>query len=496
MNSPKLIQFLLAVALFFIILLFLPPYLATFFSILIFIALAWYRPKYFLLLIITYFSFRPALVEINEGLKLAGDIGIITLVIKVVFEALRQKDYRSIFKLEWYEWAYLLFCLVGTISALFTGVKLIAIIFQLRKFLVMYLLFYAIKRLKWEKENVLSVLKTITVIALVLSIHGYIEKISQRQWLLPQTWKEMYLSSVNIDRIYGLLGNPNSLALFMFVAIVASLILLQITKKKYWYIPCIVSVGTLILTLSRGTWLTIIIAGIIYIISTRKFHILGKAAIALIAGYLLIFLPVSYGDEWVIGQDKNVEDNEEKKINIDGTGSKIGDRIGSMFKQDEITASQNTGRLYFVKVGFEIFRDYPIIGTGFGTFGDSATLIYSSPIYEEYNLAGIYHYLGRDFYSDNQYIQVIVQTGIVGTILFTIFLLNLFYRMIKLRKIHREEALLGLLFYFVIVLVGVVYNVWENQMFAMFFFILLGWLETLKTNNSVTFSSSKKEVLN
>ena len=48
--------------------------------------------------------------------------------------------------------------------------------------------------------------------------------------------------------------------------------------------------------------------------------------------------------------------------------------------------------------------DYPIIGTGFGTYGDSASLSYQSPIYEKYRIT-------TEIYSDNQYIQIITQTG-------------------------------------------------------------------------------------
>ncbi|RYG71925.1 O-antigen ligase family protein [Lentibacillus lipolyticus] len=490
MNDQKqIIQLTIATVLLLTIGLFLPDSVAIGLSVIYFAAVTWYKPKLLIPLLILYFPFRPFLVEINDGLKFAGDVGILVLVIKVVVDAIKQKDYKSLFQLEWYEWAYLGFCLVGAISALTTGVSLVAIVFQLRKFLTMYLLYYGIKRLAWNRTEMLNVLKIISGVAIVLIAHGFVEKLSQRQWLIPQAWKEMFISPANFERIYGLLSNPNSMSMYMVVAIAASFTLLRVTKKKAWYIPLVLEAGTLLLTYSRGTIIGITIAGIIFLFLAKDKQITKQAIIAALAGFLLVFLPVHNLDRMIA--EKTGQAGQQQQ---DGSGS-LGDRFSSSFDEEQFERSLNTGRIFFVKVGLDIWTDYPAIGTGFGTFGDSAALVYSSPIYDDYGLKDIYDYMGTDFYSDNQYIQIIVQTGTIGTILFAIFMLNMAFRMGKLRKTDPALSHVTLFFWLYVGLVGVVYNVWENQVFPMFFFALLAWMETVKRGRSDSLSpaANRKE---
>ncbi|GAA0436696.1 hypothetical protein GCM10008983_11780 [Lentibacillus halophilus] len=482
-DNKQLIQITIATVAVLLVGLFLPKSLAIALSVIYFAAVTWYKPKLLIPLLILYFPFRPFLVEISDGLTYAGDVGILVLVIRVLTDAIKQKDYRSIIRLEWYEWAYLLFCLVGAIAALTTGVSLVAIVFQLRKFLTMYLLYYGVKRLSWRRGEMLNVLKVITGVAMVLIAHGFVEKLSQRQWLIPQAWKEMFISPANFERIYGLLSNPNSMSLYMFIAIAASFALLRVTKNKAWYIPLILEVGTLLLTYSRGSIIGIVIAGVIYLILARDKHLTKQVVIAAVAGFVLVFSSVHYMDRFIVSMWGDAGQQ--------GQGSNsLGDRFSSSFDQEQFERSLNTGRIFFVKVGLDIWSDYPVIGTGFGTFGDSAALVYSSPIYDDYGLNDIYDYMGTDFYSDNQYIQIIVQTGTIGTILFAIFMLNMAYRMAKTRPVDRTLAHVMLYVWIFTGLVGAVYNVWENQVFPMFFFALLAWMETVRRGRSDSLSGT------
>ncbi|WP_053075052.1 O-antigen ligase family protein [Ornithinibacillus californiensis] len=476
-NWLKFTNIIIATVVLLLVGLVLPSNIAMILSVIFFAAVAWLKPKLLIPMLFIYFPFRPFLVEINDGLKLAGDIGIFVLVLRVLFDAVRRKDFKSIFQLQWFEWAYLLFNVVGAIAALITGVELVAIVFQLRKFLTMYLLFYGIKRLSWDKEDMFRILKLILRVAAVLTVHGFIEKLSQRQWLLPTAWKEQFVSPANADRIYGLLGNPNSMGLYMFVAVIASLILLQMTKKKIYYVPLVLSFGTFLLTFSRGSWLGAMIAFVAFFLLTRNWQLLKKFAIVVVAGFVLVYLPMVAGDKLVY----NSLSAEDRANLVQGEGG-IGDRLD--VDSEEFDRTLNTGRMFFVRVGFQILQDYPIIGTGFGTFGDSAALVYSSPIYEDYGLNDIYYYMGKDFYSDNQYIQIIVQTGIIGTLLFALFLLNIGYRMWTMRKNYPETINVAILFWLFIGVVGIVYNVWENQVFPMIFFALLAWLETVRRGKS------------
>lgn len=458
---------------------FVPELPITIISVVLFVAIAYFRPTYLLPVLIVYFVSRPFLVELNGGLKLAGDLSIITLVVKVTIEALKQKNYRSIFKLEIYEWAYIGFILVGVISALITGIGLVPIIFQVRKFIMLYLLYYGLKRIEWSPEMVNRSIYVTVLMAMVLSVHGIIEKLSQRQWLIPVTWRDMFLSPTNIERVYGILGNPNSMGLFMITAFVAAIYLYKQTKYKWLYIPLVMISGMILLTYSRGTWIAALVAGAVYVLLKRDWRLSVQVIAVFIIGYFLIYSSVEQLDV-AIENSGNITISEPS----DG-GSSLSDRFNSAFEDEDVERSTSTGRIFFLKKGFEIFKDHPVIGTGFATFGDSATLVYSSPLYPDYGLAGIYDYRNKDFFSDNQYIQIIVQTGVVGTILFAVFMLNMVYRMFKAPGVSKELRYLAISLWFFIGVAGVVYNIWENQVFPLMYFSFLAYFEHVRKDRSI-----------
>jgi len=459
---------------------FMPELIITVLSIGLFAAIAWFRPRYLLSVLIIYFVSRPFLVELNGGLKLAGDIAIIVLLLRVVFNTWRNNQFSSIFKLEIYEWAYIGFILVGIISALMTGIGLVPIIFQVRKFVMLYLLYYGLKRLVWTDRDVYRHLNVIVSMAMVLSVHGIIEKLSQRQWLIPVTWRDMFLSPTNIERVYGILGNPNSMGLFMVGALVATVYLLNKTKSKMYYVPLVFVMGIILLTYSRGTWLAALVAGIVYFVLTRNWRLFIHLALVGAIGFALVYTPVEQFDAMIESGGK-ITISEPKE---DGKGS-LGDRFNSTFEDEDVERSTSTGRIFYIKKGFEIFKDSPVIGTGFATFGDSATLVYSSPLYKDYGLAGIYDYRDKDFFSDNQYIQIIVQTGVVGTILFAVFMLNMAYRMMYAKDVSKELRYFALSLWFFIGVSGFVYNIWENQVFPLLYFSFLAYFEYQRSQNEV-----------
>ena len=121
-----------------------------------------------------------------------------------------------------------------------------------------------------------------------------------------------------------------------------------------------------------------------------------------IASILLIYYPVNLGVQYF--QSLGL-----KAASI-GSGS-IGERFGETFDQSNLALMTESGRFFYIEKGFEVFKDYPVAGAGFGSFGGSATLSYGSPIYKFYGIRSDI-YGGKYFYSDNQYIQVIAETGV------------------------------------------------------------------------------------
>src|SRR4051794_28800879 len=104
---------------------------------------------YFLIITI---PIRPFLIIYNGGYKFIGDILILFLLLKVIYNY--RKNIRHLFRLNLLEITFILFILVGTFSALVTGVTIPAIIMQVRAFLSFFLLFYIVKKLHINNKDI------------------------------------------------------------------------------------------------------------------------------------------------------------------------------------------------------------------------------------------------------------------------------------------------------------------------------------------------------
>ena len=284
---------------------------------------------------------------------------------------------------------------------------------------------------------------------------------------MPEEWKQLPLSSKNRVRIYGMVGNPNVLGIYLGFAY-----FLFYYAKKYisqyntvWMrILQYLTIGIFVLTYSRGTWIGFFIIAVVYIFASHNFALLKKLVIQIAIALVVVVLPINVLTNWIedtsIGQEKvqNIQ-----KFDVGGSSGFV-DRVGGTFSDETITGSQSSGRLFIVKKGFEVFKDYPIMGTGFSTFGDSASLSRISHISAEYEI-------NRQFYSDNQYIQIIVQTGVLGVLSFAVFLLGMLYALLKTTRTKLTKLMIGVVLgaFFM----GLVYNLWEADVFTLLFFAFL-----------------------
>ncbi|WP_017380213.1 O-antigen ligase family protein [Paenisporosarcina sp. TG-14] len=438
--------------------------LGYFVSIVLFIvALA--SPKKAILLLFLYVPLRPFLIELNPAFRLAGDLMIVGAFLHVVWQS--RHNLRSLFSFQLFEYGYFAFLAIGSISALLNNIGFIPVILQLRAFIMFYLIYYIVKRLDIRKEDILQVLHVFIWTTLLILVQALTEKLSIRGLFMPEAWKELPLSSKNRVRVYGMLGNPNVLGIYLgfayFIFYYAKKYILQY-NKIWMQILQYFTIGIFVLTYSRGTWIGFLIIAVVYVLASHNLALIKTIIIQVAISLVVIVLPINL----ITGLIENTSIGQEKVQNIQqfdvGGSSGFVDRLGSTFNDDTITGSQSSGRLFIVKKGFEIFKDYPIIGTGFSTFGDSSSLSRISPILVKYEI-------DRKFYSDNQYIQIIVQTGVLGVISFTVFLLGMLYALFKTKRSKLAKLMIGVVFgaFFM----GLVYNLWEADVFTLVFFTLL-----------------------
>lgn len=436
--------------------------IAMLISLLIALSSFW-KKEVGLLFLLVFIPIRPFLITVNPGFKMVGDAIIGILLIRTFFDY--RKDIKKLFIFHPFEWAFFAFALIGIISALITGVSITAIIFQLRAYFLFYLVYYVVKRMNLTNQLLWSGSTITFITAVVLSLQGIIEKISSKTLLMPQEWQEWYLSPTNRIRVYGLLKGPNELSLYLLISFFIGLYLLKHIggKLRYAIYAGLTVIGTTIfLTYSRGTFLTLAAFLIVYIVSRRQWKPFVSIGIMAIISMVLFFginkATDIYYDKYIADAgDQTATDAKEKE-----QGSK---RYKDAFSNESIGQSSTSGRIYYVRKAIEIFKDHPIIGTGFATFGGAATITYSSPIYEQYNI-------DRNFYSDNQYILILAETGILGMLS---ILMVAYFLLITIWKNRKTDYSPLLVYLFIALIVGsTVYNILENDSFMLYFYLLLG----------------------
>ncbi|WP_432354207.1 O-antigen ligase family protein [Sporosarcina sp. A2] len=458
-----------------VIALLLPNAILAYVFTLILALAAFFLPKQGILFLLMYYPLRSFLITVNPALKLVGDVIIVFVFLRVLWNS--RKNIASLFKFAVYEWAFLGFLLVGALSALLNDIGMNAIIFQLRAFAITFLLLYIVKRLEITKRDMLNFMyMTVAVVVLVL-IQGLVEKVSVRSQWMPELWVNRQLSPNNSSRIYGLLNNPNVLAVYLTISALLTYYLRKMSKNTavriFLTVVLVVTAGVWILTYSRGTWIAFAIGLGVYFLLTFNWKFILKIAAVIAIGFVLVALPATYSAQWVKSNTKVGEIERTGPAEDEGGFAVEKTRIKETFNANTFEKSLTTGRLYVVYKGFDVFKDYPLIGSGFATFGDSSAKSFGSPIYKDYDIE-------VDIYSDNQYIQIIAQTGIAGVLLFAVFLLGILVLFWKHR--HDNPLAIPLLSAMIgIYWCGFIYNIWEDKTFTMYFYIILaGFLACLK----------------
>ncbi|MER2108676.1 MAG: O-antigen ligase family protein [Solibacillus sp.] len=449
----------------------LPAGFAQMATAVFFLLFAFFKPFQSLVILIPYVIFRTFFIELNDGMKLIGDLMTIVILLRLLL--LNIREWKTWFYFKPFEWFYFIFLIFGAAIGYKNGVSVGAIVFQLRTFGIMYILYYIVSRSELPKNFFVKMAWITTISGYIIFFQGLVEKLSLRQLWMPEVWTQKVLSATNFVRIYGMLNNPNSLALVLFFAICAVFFLRFAYQERYKWLFIVSQVafmGMLMLTLSRGTWIAAATFVVFFMLLARNWKLLKRIAVSFVAAIILVYFPVNFTLTWL--QSIGVENTQAPE----GTGG-ISSRFSETFSDDTLELMNESGRLFYIKKGFEVLKDYPITGAGFGTFGGSATLSYDSPIYEEYGIRSDI-YGGKNFYSDNQYIQVIAETGAIGVLLFAGFLLSMLWMFWRERKTLFGQYMFGL--WFATGVCGVFYNIWELKVFAMFFFLIFGVFASMR----------------
>ncbi|WP_162297889.1 O-antigen ligase family protein [Halalkalibacillus sediminis] len=343
-----------------------------------------------------------------------------------------------------------------------------AVVTQLRSLGLLLLMVFLFLTIKWERIEQMYLLVTSIIVGMILSLHGIIEKTFHRTMLVPNAWTNWKLSDVNTDRVYGMVGNPNVLAMYLlFIFFLTFAFEHYATKpnKVLLYISRTVILGTALLTYSRGAFLAYLLGLIVYIIVSKNWKFLVRVLLVGVISIVMIYYPTNM----IADQSASTDSKEEVSYEPEHSPNNKSflERIRSAIDEETISDSTEWGRIYIILKGIEIFKDHPLTGVGLATFGDAATLKYSSPIYEKYGIP-------EKVYADNQYIYLLVSTGVIGYFLLIWFIVSLTKKLIlTLPRLYVNVFISSTI---VLLISSLFYNTLEDKTFMIFYYSLLGFL--------------------
>ncbi|PIP30973.1 hypothetical protein COX25_01880 [bacterium (Candidatus Howlettbacteria) CG23_combo_of_CG06-09_8_20_14_all_37_9] len=220
-------------------------------------------------------------------------------------------------------------------------------------------------------------------------------------------------------RAFSFFGSPNVMGLAAASIFLLSIFLyLENRKKFYMLFIAALNLLAVFFSFSRTAWLGLLLALFLAVIIKRRFLI-----------YLLLLASVLL----LIPQIKN--------------------RVTRVFMPNYLHDATLDGRLWAMINGFYIAKKHIIFGAGPGTYGGQLATGQASPVY----LEGIQNGYTALYYTDNQFLEILVQVGILGLLAFFGFVVAIFVNLWG--NIRRQDNIyLGALSIFVCFLVGAVFS--------------------------------------
>lgn len=320
---------------------------------------------------------------------------------------------------------YLQLCVKATLTAfpfiLLNGLQLLTVE-KVKSFLTLLALGgYGILTSLWSPLTSFSVIRALSLVITVLSILAIVTsyiKISNNYKLLllrdlclatsiiilfftvmgimnfEIAWRKVYLSHAMLYRLGGDILPPNTLGALAAINFILSLSLFLYQKRIFYFLSIVASVYVMYFSNSRGAVFSLVFSwSTVFVIHTFAAYNLKRAAI--------IFIAISV----IVGSFFFFED---RNIALTTIGfSRYGDL-------EELTTL--TGRTFIWERIFEQDILSLLAGNGFGVLSKTSFVKFQSL---------------KTTNAHNGFLQVIAGTGVIGFILFSLFLLNFVRWLIK-----------------------------------------------------------------
>ncbi len=415
-----------------------------------------------LLFLCVFIPLRSPLADLTTAaVKAMPDVLIVLLLVCFFAES------RMHLRLLPQDWLFAGFAVVALISTCVVGGFGIGrYVYQLRSIALMYVLYFILRQVRLNKKQMITVVTTLQAMAIVLLVFAVIEKISFKLIAFSYDVAAGIYSPDNYARVYSLFYNPNTYGTFLVFVL-----FLSVVKQRYWghKTPAVmygILIVQLYLSMSRSSILILILGLLLLVVldwKQKKWNVkrYGKNILVCALCTVIFASGLTAGNRWFYNHYLTENDSKYALL-LKSMDFSMSDRLGEL----KNSYMYNTGnlRIFFFQTGISIWKENPVVGTGFGTFGTSASLNYGSPLYEKYGLSD-------SFYADDEYITILVETGTVGALLFAGFLLSILY-------CYRRNPI-KLFFCVAFGWYGIFFNIFEIQIASMLFWMVLAMEESL-----------------
>jgi len=344
---------------------------------------------------------------------------------------------------------YVLFLIAGLFSICFAREKMRGI--MILSFLAFMILVPLVTVFIVDTKRKLKISSYVLMVSsFIFSLFGFFQFLGDMVGLPPSITglADRYTKEVlGFPRIQSTFIEPLYFANYLLIPLLLSFffILKRIAPKKNIYFIAIflVSLTALVLTVSKGALLSLAIVALAIIVFQVRSVFSKKNIPYLVAILLFISLSV-WGVYSSLSSKPDIEKYYTKAYDI-------------------ITGASITERQDAYDVAWEAYGAHPVFGIGVGNFG---------PYFSGYPLSA------PDFgwpITNNQYLEILSETGTVGFIGFMVFILSIFYYSVKAYRdtndVFLKTVLLALNFAFMGILIQ---YMTFSTLYIMHIWILIG----------------------
>lgn len=300
------------------------------------------------------------------------------------------------------------------------------------------LLFFLVTRLLRDEDDLKLMYRVMVVLALAFALHGIWQFVVGVE--IPSNWTDQAETAVR-TRVFSIFKNPNIMGGYMvlFAPMAIGMAYASDTPAKkvfYWICGLCMCLGCLF-TMSRGAWLALAVAAVLFalIVDRRLLALMAAAAVA------ACFLPF------------------------------VRSRIGYLFTDAFAESNARAGRAkrWSTAFGYLDENNAWTLGLGYGMFGGAVAV--QNPI------NATFEYM----YVDNYYVKILAENGIVGLTAFLSSMAGLLWggarACARTARTKNKPLCAGMLAGLVGVLVHSFFeSLWEEPYMMALFFAVAGML--------------------